>query len=405
MLRRSTSPGNAPCVVALVTVGAAPAGYTRAVNASGPVSGGRQRGMDTMDRLLHLIGVRGTPTLGRGQERVDPNEPRIAHEMVDAIKQVSLDRHPTGVVKRFNQGKSLACLEADFHVPDDLPDDLRRGLFALPGHYHAKIRFANASTDDDRRKDLRGMSIMVHDVPGDFPWGEPGIQSFLLNSEPALFAGTPERFLAFVEATRAGRPWQFFVDPRHVDSLRAVMRGRKTIASPLDIRYWSTTPFRYGDDESVAVKFSVRPTSPVRTERASSGPDRLSEAIAEHLRQGPASFDFMVQFQDDPARMPIENASIVWNESRAPFRTVARITIENQDFRSREALAECERMTFSPWQSLAEHRPLGGINRVRKAVYAELGRFRNAENDSRLDAVEASPGGLSDRGAHAGAAT
>ncbi len=26
-------------------------------------------------------------------------------------------------------------------------------------------------------------------------------------------------------------------------------------------------------------------------------------------------------------------------------------------------------MAFSPWNALAEHRPLGGINRLRQAVY------------------------------------
>ena len=30
----------------------------------------------------------------------------------------------------------------------------------------------------------------------------------------------------------------------------------------------------------------------------------------------------------------------------------------------------CEAMSFTPWHALKEHRPLGGINRLRKAVYS-----------------------------------
>jgi len=38
---------------------------------------------------------------------------------------------------------------------------------------------------------------------------------------------------------------------------------------------------------------------------------------------------------------------------------------------------------FSPWHGLAAHRPLGGIMRVRKAVYEEAKKFR-AERNGRV---------------------
>ena len=346
----------------------------------------RMNGWGSLSGLRVAVGAarRDGGPLGPGEERVGSDETYIANDMIEAIKATSLDRHPTGIVKRFNQAKSLACLSADFHVPDDLPENLRRGLFANPGHYSAKIRFANASTHDDRKKDFRGMSIHVYDVSGEPIRGEAGMQSFVLNSQPALFAGTPRKFLEFVRASREGKPWKFFIRPGNLDSLWNVIRGRQAISSPLDIRYWSTTPYRFGSDESIAVKYSVAPCSSTRTEKvASPGPDHLIEAVANHLRRGPACFDFMVQFQSDPRRMPIEDASVTWDESKASFQKVARITIEEQDFRSEQAIADCEMMTFNPWQALPEHRPLGGINRVRRTVYSEMGLFRNAENVSR----------------------
>ena len=52
------------------------------------------------------------------------------------------------------------------------------------------------------------------------------------------------------------------------------------------------------------------------------------------------------------------------------------ITIPPQDFETDERRALCESLTFSPWHGLAEHRPLGGINRLRRPVYDASGRHR-----------------------------
>ena len=58
---------------------------------------------------------------------------------------------------------------------------------------------------------------------------------------------------------------------------------------------------------------------------------------------------------------------------------LAEIRIE-ADMDNREVWEECNAMTFNPWQSLAAHRPVGGINRTRKPIYAEVGEFRRREN-------------------------
>ena len=36
---------------------------------------------------------------------------------------------------------------------------------------------------------------------------------------------------------------------------------------------------------------------------------------------------------------------------------------------TQNALYDCERMVFNPWNRLPEHRPLGSVNRMRLAVY------------------------------------
>ncbi len=327
---------------------------------------------------------RRTNGLALGQELIDERESTIADQMIASIKTISQQRHPNGIVKRFNQSKGLGCFDTSFEVGQDLPAHLKVGLFAQARTYAAKVRFANATKDEDNEKDFRGMSIKVFGVDGQPLWGEPGTQDFVLNSHPALFAANAGDFFEFIEATRRGKTWAYFANPRHWYSLKIALGGRKKIASPFDISYFSTTPYRYGADESVAVKYSVKPSSILTSELSVSGDHNyLSTAMQQHLDRADACFDLRVQFQKDATRMPVENAAVVWNESESPFITVAKIIIKKQDFLSEQAIKRCENMSFNPWQSLPEHKPLGGINRVRRSVYAAMSEFRQHENQTR----------------------
>jgi hypothetical protein len=91
-------------------------------------------------------------------------------------------------------------------------------------------------------------------------------------------------------------------------------------------------------------------------------------------------FDFMVQVQTDPNRMPIEDASVVWPEKLSPLVTVARLRLPAQEFNSVEQLGFADNLSFNPWHSLADHRPLGNQNRARKAIYRELSILRQTMN-------------------------
>ncbi len=56
------------------------------------------------------------------------------------------------------------------------------------------------------------------------------------------------------------------------------------------------------------------------------------------------------------------------------------IIIPIQDCMSLEQAVFCENLSFSPWHSLPEHRPLGLVNRVRKVAYREISRLRHDLN-------------------------
>ena len=319
---------------------------------------------------------------GLGRNDNQPTIDQLVAEMNRRVEAITLAEAKNNFIPRFNQPKTVACVAAEFRVHEDLPDELRHGLFSQPASYPAMLRFANASSMDDSEKDIRGLSISVSNVNGPVIWGESGRQDFLLNSHPALFAATPEDFLSFMRARQQGHELRYFLNPLdlHLKSLWIIFKARKKHLSPLDIRYWSTVPFRLGETDGLVVKYSVTPCSRYKTDKAvDAGEHQLRAAIKAHLQRETACFHFGVQIQKDPQTMPIEDASVIWDEDLSPFQTVATITISNQDFDNNESLAACERTSFNPWQSLPAHEPLGRMNAVRRQVYANAAKLRNKE--------------------------
>jgi prostaglandin-endoperoxide synthase 2 len=78
--------------------------------------------------------------------------------------------------------------------------------------------------------------------------------------------------------------------------------------------------------------------------------------------------------------MPVEDPTIEWREQDAPFVPVARLTIPRQGFDTPERRAFGTNLSFTPWHGLDAHRPLGGINRVRRVVYETISRVRHEIN-------------------------
>ena len=113
-------------------------------------------------------------------------------------------------------------------------------------------------------------------------------------------------------------------------------------------------------------------------------PDYLRKALRQRLDptiQGnrPIQFRFGVQVRKiDQVDIDteIEDASNEWDESRYPFEDVATITIHPQDFETEAARDRCERIFLTPWHTHPDHRPLGGINRLRQKVYETSMKMR-----------------------------
>jgi len=312
---------------------------------------------------------------GVAEEVIGADEAAATEQFIAFLKSATLARHRSGPRRRFNQGRATACVNADFVVPDNLPPERRVGLFAAPRRYSAVIRFANASSLSDRERDVRGMAIRVLGVEGRNLTPGERAHDFVLNSHPVMMVADTRSFLDLLQANEAGgvrRALYFLTHPRAALTARA---SRTNPTCHLDLSYWSTTPYLFGAGR--AVKYIVRPAGTDRSPAPQPLTDTyLTDAIRARLAASAAAFDFLIQFQTDGRRMPIEDASIEWKEEDSPYVPVARIHIPPQPADNAALAAECERMAFNPWQCLEEHRPLGNMNRARRAIYAAMAAFR-----------------------------
>jgi hypothetical protein len=268
-----------------------------------------------------------------------------------------------------------------------VPVGLRHGVFAQAGRtFNAIVRFSNSPSTfaKDSTGTGRGLAIKLLDVGGTraVPDDGDGTQDFLMVNHPVFPFPDPK---AYVETmTRKSIPLVgnllagahlALLEPKEHKILKDI-RGKR-VASPLDITYWSGTPFRLGPAtgaEGLAVKYSAVPRQANRT--VPSWPDddppadALTQALDAGLQSAAALFDFKVQKQTDPVAMPVEDVSIEWNEGDSVPVTVAMLSIPPQHVDgSGELAARCESLSFNPWHALAEHRPIGGMNRLRRLVY------------------------------------
>ena len=91
--------------------------------------------------------------------------------------------------------------------------------------------------------------------------------------------------------------------------------------------------------------------------------------MAKTLAEQDVEFDITLQLQTDPHRMPIENNAVYWPPRLSPRVPVAVLHIPKQTFDSPEQLDFARVLTYNPWHSVPEHRPLGNQSRARKRMY------------------------------------
>jgi hypothetical protein len=313
-------------------------------------------------------------------ETREPNEAAHIREMTDILRRKMERDYPQGRTRRDAHPKTLGVLKGSFAIEPGLPAELRIGLFAKARTFDCWIRFSNASgtIQPDSVRDARGIAIKLMAARRKSSTVDATLgQDFVLLDSPAMPLGTVALFRDAVYYAIESSPLLLgakLLLSGNVGVLLSLLGLLGRPNSPLDIRYWSTTPYLLGADR--AVKYALIPTARHRSRRPESfGDAYLTDAMEAHLTRHVASFDFCVQLRHD--NMPIEDAGLRWSEQDSPFVKVATLHIPKQKFRNKARHDLRESLSFSPAHALPEHAPIGGLNRARAAIYAALSKFRH----------------------------
>jgi hypothetical protein len=177
----------------------------------------------------------------------------------------------------------------------------------------------------------------------------------------------------------------YFLNLHRPHVLDFIMQGLwiKTQSSPFEAPYFSCVPYLLGEGQ--AMQYSVWPKSKRRTPipRLPLRPpdDYLRNAMVASLMAGDVEFDIRLQRQTDPHRMPIENNAVLWPEKLSPRVSVATLRLPRQRFDSPAQMEFAKRLSYNPWHTIAEHRPLGNQSRARRRMYLELSTLRHSMNN------------------------
>ncbi|HVJ82336.1 MAG TPA: hypothetical protein VNC50_14805, partial [Planctomycetia bacterium] len=310
------------------------------------------------------------------------NVPEGEAARIDRIVELTgmqMQRRYGAAGKPFLRGvhaKGHGCAAATLEVLPDLPEHLRRGLFATPGRkFEAVVRFSNA--DPLVRPDStpgangappshgsRGMAIKVKGAEG--PMLGPALyaaeQDFLMVNQPVFAFANVEDYevLSRVLQEDNDDAKRFFVErlppPGTTAPSPSQLRARETgllvarvrspgmtavppafqvpPASPLENDYFGAAPFLFGPDQ--VMRYRARATLVPGAPPDVADPDYLRQALVKRLSdaaQGPVVFHFEAQIRPAASIDPeadIENASHGW-AADVPFEPLAMLTIPPQE--------------------------------------------------------------------------
>ena len=352
------------------------------------------------------------PANGPG-EVMDPNEVHAARGIAAIIEAHLTRLYPSGSVLRDAHPKSTGCVDAVFTVDSNVPERFRHGIFASPGRaFRAVIRFSNSDENAlraDREPDGRGMAIKLFDLaagqkpmtvdplasqavgPGNFALAGGASQDFIMISHPTFLVADANGYRLVLEYNDADNALAKLAAPlaalrgMGLSGIRsAIATTSLKIDNPLHTRYWSMVPYQLGTGpNAMAIKFSAVFEPPAVPDPApdKADPDFLRHAMARTLLGGGAKFVFKLQPKTSE-NLSVEDSRIEWREDEAPFYPVAAIVIAKQVFDTPARNAACEKLSFSPWHGLPDHKPLGSVNRMRKVIYEAISGFRRGKTEA-----------------------
>ncbi|MGH8797215.1 MAG: catalase family protein, partial [Caldimonas sp.] len=323
--------------------------------------------------------------LAIAEEKLLPGEEEFVDSIIASFQQQMRLLWKPGGFERGGNTKTHGIVRAEFIVHDGLPAELRRGIFAEPRTYRAWVRFSGPGpyiTPDIDDVGFMSISIKLMGVPGPKLMDEEKFTQDMFGVSPPTFVTPDVRANAQLQKeSLKNTSIYYFVNLDRPHLLDGIMQALwiKTQSSPFEAPYFSCVPYLLGDGQ--AMQYSVWPKSTQRTPVPNlprrPPDDYLRAAMVGALDAGDVELDFRIQRQTDPHLMPIENASVLWPERLSPRISVATLRIPRQKFDSPAQMEFAKRLSYNPWHSIAEHRPLGNQSRARRRMYLTLSTLRH----------------------------
>ena len=345
---------------------------------------------DPMAQLVTALinSRRSNDGLGIAEERIEPDEEAFLDSIVSSFQSQMRGLWKPRKFERGGNTKTHGIVRGEFIIHDKLPENFRRGIYAIPRSYPAWVRFSGPGpyiTPDIDDVGFMSISVKLMDVPGQKLADDEKFTQDMFGVSPPTFVTPDTRANAQLQI-QSGKNAQilYFVNLHDSHVLDLIMQGLwiKTQSSPFEAPYFSDVPYLIGEGQ--AMEYSFWPKSNRKT-RIPNLPFRppdnyLRNAMVASLASGDVEFDVRVQMQTDAFLMPIENAGVLWPEKLSPRVSVATLRLPRQTFDYPAQLEFARVLSYNPWHSIAEHRPLGNQGRARRRMYAELAQLRQSMN-------------------------
>jgi hypothetical protein len=322
------------------------------------------------------------------EEKPMPGEEAHLDSIIASFdKQMRLLWKP-GRFERGGNTKTHGIVRGEFIVHNDLPAELRHGIYAQSRTYRAWVRFSGPGpyiTPDIDDVGFMSISIKLMGVPGPKLMDEEKFTQDMFGVSTPTFVtpDTEANAQLQIESLKNAQIY-YFLNFHQAHVLDFIMQGLwiKTQSSPFEAPYFSCVPYLLGEGQ--AMQYSVWPRSTRRTPipRLPLRPpdDYLRDAMVATLAKEDVEFDIRMQRQTDPHLMPIENNAVLWPEKLSPRVSVATLRIPRQKFNCPAQMDFAKLLSYNPWHCIPEHRPLGNQSRARRRMYDTLSKLRHTMN-------------------------
>ncbi len=323
------------------------------------------------------------------EEKPLPDEEEFLNSIIETFGKQMRKLWKPGGVERGGNTKTHGIVRGEFTVHDNLPPQFRHGIYAKPQTFPAWVRFSGPGpyiTPDIDDVGFMSISIKLMGVPGTKLMEEEKHTLDMFGVSTPTFVTPDVKANAQLQAESLKNAQMYYflnIGRSHVLDLIMQSLFIKAQSSPFEAPYFSCVPYLLGEGQ--AMQYSVWPKTKRRTPipRLPFRPpdDYLRDAMVASLAEGDVELDFRLQFQTDPHLMPIENNAVLWPEELSPRVSVATLRLPKQKFDSVAQMNFAKKLSYNPWHTIAEHRPLGNQSRARKRMYYELSKLRHTMND------------------------